>query len=79
MRKEFEMTKEELNELLEACRPTPAMYRSGGTPMFGTPQENPNTAWQRLGEKYGFDYMTVQPASGKGQRFFTAIPIKETA
>jgi hypothetical protein len=25
MRKEFEMTEEELGELLEACRPTPAM------------------------------------------------------
>jgi hypothetical protein len=52
MRKEFEMTGEELNELLEACRLIPAMYLSGGTPMFGTPQENANRAWQRLGEKH---------------------------
>jgi hypothetical protein len=42
MRKEFEMTEEELNGLLEACRPTPAMYLSGGTPMGGTPD------WRRL-------------------------------
>jgi aromatic ring-opening dioxygenase catalytic subunit (LigB family) len=31
------------------------MFLSGGTPMFGTPQENANRAWQRLGEKVGFD------------------------
>jgi hypothetical protein len=41
--------------------------------MFGTPQENANKAWQRLGEKMGFDYMTVQPIPGKGQRHFTAV------
>ena len=44
MRKDFEMTEEELGELLEACRPTSVMYLSGGTPVFGTPQENANRA-----------------------------------
>jgi hypothetical protein len=79
MRKEFEITEEELAELLEACRPTPAMYLSGGTPMFETPQENANRAWRRLGEKKGFDSMTVEPVSGKGQRFFTAVPVERAA
>jgi hypothetical protein len=40
----------------------------------GTPrsqQENANEAWRRLGEKLGFDYMTVRP-NGKGDRFFSA-------
>ena len=36
-------------------------------------QERANNAWEALGKKMGFDYMTVQP-SGKGDRFFTAIP-----
>jgi hypothetical protein len=79
MRKEFEMTELELKDLLVACRSTPAMFLDGGTPMFGTPQENANRAWQRPGEKKGFDYMTVQPVSGKGQRFFTAVPIEKAA
>jgi predicted TIM-barrel fold metal-dependent hydrolase len=79
MKKEFEMSKEELKELLEACRPVPAMFLSGGILMFGTPQENAKRAWQRLGEKKGFDYMSVQPVSGKGQRFFTAVPIEKAA
>lgn len=79
MRKEFEMTEEDLKELLEACRPAPAMFLGGGTPMFGTPQENANRAWQHLGEKMGFDYMTVQPISGKGQRHFTALAVEKAA
>lgn len=28
---------------------------------------------ERLGEKMGFDHMTVQPTN-KGNRFFTAVP-----
>ncbi len=72
MRNEYEMTEQDLAELLEACRPTPAMFLSGGVPMAGTPQENANRAWQRLGEKMGFDYMTVRP--GLSQRHFTAEP-----
>ena len=79
MRKEFEMTEQELGELLEACKPTPAMFLSGGMPMGGTPQENANRAWQHLGEKLGFDFMTVEPVSGKGQRHFTAVAIDQVA
>lgn len=72
MRKEYEMTEEQLAALMDACKPTPAMFLSGGQPMCGTPQENANRAWQSLGADMGFDHMTVEPVSGKGQRFFTA-------
>ena len=72
MRKEFEMTEEQLGRLLNASKPTPAMFLSGGIPMAGTPQENANAAWDRLGMKMGFEYLTVRPVPGKGQRFFTA-------
>jgi len=71
MRKEYEITQEELDELLEASEPTPVMYASGGRPMFSSPQENANRAWARLGEKLKFDYMTAKPTD-KGNRFFTA-------
>jgi len=70
-RKEYELTAEQFDKLMEACRPTPAMFLSGGQPMFGTPQENANRAWCALGEELGFDGMSVTP-SGKGQRFFFA-------
>lgn len=75
MRKEYEMSEDDLKELLAACRPTPAMFLSGGMPMTSTPQENANRAWQKLGDKMGFDHMSVSPADPeKGQRFFLANP-----
>jgi len=73
-RTEYEMSEDELKAILDSCKPVPAMMLSGGRPMFDSPQENANRAWARLGEKMGFDSMSVRPISGKGQRFFTAIP-----
>lgn len=69
MKIEFEMTQEDLDELLEACRPVPAIMLQCGTPP--SQQENANNAWRKLGEKMGFDYMSVEPTS-KGDRFFLA-------
>jgi hypothetical protein len=71
-RSEYEMSESDLKELLEACRSTPVMMIGGYAPPL--PQENANRAWERLGQKLGFDFNTVRPIDGKGQRFFTAIP-----
>ena len=71
-RTNYEMTEDDLAAILRACKPTPVMMIGGTTSR--SPQENANAAWSRLGEKMGFDYTTVQPAQGKGDRFFTAIP-----
>ena len=76
MRKEFEMTEQNLAGILEACKPVPMIMLQCGMP--SSPQENANRAWKQLGEKYGFDYMTVEP-SGKGQRFFSAVTTKQAA
>jgi hypothetical protein len=73
-RTNYEMTQAQLDAILGACKPTPVMFLSGGTPMGGSPQENANAAWECLGKEMGFDHMTVQPTSGKGNRFFTAVP-----
>jgi len=72
---DFEMSKEQLAEIMNACKPTPVMYLSGGMPMFNSPQENANHAWEKLGEKLGFKHMTVRP-NGKGDRFFSAEPVE---
>ena len=66
---EFEMTQEDLDAILEACKPVPYMIVGGHPPR--SQQENANAAWARLGGKMGFHPMTVRPSS-KGQRFFTA-------
>lgn len=75
MLKEFEMTEADLKEIMDACKPTPVMFLSGGMSMFDSPQENANKAWQKLGEKIGFKHMTVRPVRGKHPRFFTAEPM----
>ncbi len=72
MRKEFELSDDQLAKLMDACKPTPVMFLSGGMPMHNSPQENANAAWSRLGEEMGFDSMTVRPVAGKGTKFFTA-------
>jgi len=71
-RTNYEMTEEDLKELLDACKSVPVMMIGSYTP--SSPQENANRAWQILGQKMGFDHMTVQPIQGKGQRFFSAVP-----
>ena len=68
----YEMSEDELGELLESCKPTSCIMVGAYAPT--SPQERANRAWQRLGEKYGFDYMTVRPIQGKGTRFFSAVP-----
>ena len=70
-RTEYEMTKEDLQGLLQPRLPEMLI---GGHSTSSMQQDSANSAWERLGKKMGFDYMTVQPARGKGQRFFTAVP-----
>lgn len=72
-RREYEMTEADLAALLEACKPVPLIAIHTGMP--ASPQLNANRAWQQLGWKMGFNYLTVKPIAGKGQRFFTAEPL----
>jgi len=67
--KEYEMTEEDLNAILDACKPVPYMVFGGRAPR--SPQENTNDAWKVLGKRMGFDHMTVKP-TGRGNRFFYA-------
>ena len=71
-RTNYEMTEEDLKTLLDSCKPTPVMMMGGYS--ASSPQENANRAWESLGERMGFDHMTVRPIPGKEQRFFSAVP-----
>ena len=66
---EFEMTQEQLDTILEACKPVTCMKI--GNYMPSSPQENANRAWEELGKEMGFISTTVEPSS-KGNRFFSA-------
>lgn len=66
----FEMTEADLATLMDACKPVKLIATHCGP--IQSPQEKANAAWKALGDKMGFDHMTVQPIGGKGERFFTA-------
>ena len=69
-RVEFEMAEEDLAGIVKACQPVPYIIVGGHAPR--SQQENANAAWEYLGNKLGFDFMTVEPVPDKGVRFFTA-------
>jgi hypothetical protein len=66
------MTQADLDKILDACRSVPYIIVGGVGPR--SPQERANDAWAELGSRMGFDHMTVQPISGKGNLFFSAVP-----
>ena len=70
MRKEFEMTDEQLDKITKASQPVPYLVMKGKPPR--SQQANANDAWKELGEELGFEYMTVKPVAGKDVKFFTA-------
>lgn len=74
-RTDYEMSEEQLEEIMAACKPVPMILVGGlGGPMPSSPQENANRAWAKLGKDMGFDHMTVRPITGKDTQFFTAVP-----
>lgn len=70
-RKNYLMTQEQLDTLLDACKPVLMIALQCGTPR--SPQANANAAWKVLGDEKGFDHMTVEP-NGSDPKEFTAIP-----
>lgn len=69
-RQKFEMTQEDLDKLISAGKQIPLIMLHLGMPR--SPQERANDAWRELGERMGFEYMTVLPIDGESPRFFTA-------
>ena len=73
MRKTFKMTQEQLNKLLDACKPVPLIAMQCGTTR--SQQERANDAWKELGNEMGFDPITAEPICGcSDQTQFTAVP-----
>jgi hypothetical protein len=74
MRKLFEMTDEQFEEIKKACQPVTYLVVGGMPP--SSPQENANNAWAALGRELGFKHMTVKP-EGSDQKRFTAEVVGE--
>lgn len=67
MRKDFEITDEQLNELIKNSSAFTRFERPAMSP-----KEYANYAWGILGLELGFNPKTVRPISGKSYRFFNA-------
>lgn len=70
---EYQMSESDFDGLIEAitkARLSPLIAINCGMPE--SPQEAANRAWCALGDRLGFDGMSVEP-SPKGNRFFTAV------
>jgi hypothetical protein len=70
--KKFKMTNVQFDKLMDASKPQPVMFLSGGEPMFKSAQENANYAWELLGKELGFDPTTVAPDDSQNPKCFTA-------
>lgn len=72
-RQEYLLTQEEVNELLEACKPVPMIALQCGNPVSA--QERANAAWEALGKKRGFVGSSAEPVQGKSMLYVSAIPV----
>ncbi len=72
MKQRFDMTSEQLEKILKACKPVPLIMLQCGMPP--SPQQSANAAWLALGNEMGFDHMTVEPIPGQPQTVFMAEP-----
>ena len=79
MRKEFEMTQEEMNKILDINKEggDPVMFISGGIPIGKSLQDKVDDYWDTLGIKYGFNPRTVRGPGSKGKLSFTAELLKQ--
>ena len=72
--KEFTMTQEQFDIIIDACKLVPMIMLQCGEPR--NQQENANSAWQSLGKELGFKWDTVHP-NRLDQKKFTAEIIEE--
>ncbi len=71
MRKDYEMTQAQFDELMKACEPVPMIMLQCGNPP--STQERANAVWEKMGEEMGFDPRTVRAAArGRGDKIFSA-------
>ena len=71
--KQYELSQEQLNRILEASKPVPYIIFGGYVPE--SPQEKANRVWRALGKEMGFDWKTVRPISKETENIFQAEPL----
>lgn len=76
MKKEFVLTKNQLDRIIKASKPVPYMVFGGVEP--SSPQENANAAWEAVAKELGVEMMSIEPVRGKGNEYILATPLNPT-
>jgi hypothetical protein len=77
MKQEFQMTAEEFEQIKAiAQRPAIPVMKIGNVFTGNEKQEDANAFWKGLAYKYGFEWDSVEPVSGKDHIYFVATPKK---
>lgn len=73
MKQEFEMTQEEMDDIIAINKNQSPVMKFGDHWSGMDLQSKINHYWETLGNKYGFKHLTVE-GSAKGKLFFIAEP-----
>ncbi len=71
--KRYTMTQEELESLYAAAR-TPGVFTGGVLAGHDPARSASEKVWQKIGERLGFQWRTVEPVAGAGNETFEAEP-----
>ncbi len=75
MKKEFQLTDEQLKNIIESGKPVMYLVANGSEPV--SPQESANRAWQSLANEMGFVWDSVEGVKGKSNNYFLATPVEK--
>jgi hypothetical protein len=73
MKQEFEMLQSEMDDIIAINKNMPPVMKFGDYWSGMDLAERINEYWKVLGDKYGFEYLSVE-GSAKGHLFFLATP-----
>lgn len=75
MKREYELTHDEFIRIINISkREAMPVMKIGNVWTGNEKQEDANTVWKELGNKYGFVWDSAEPVPGKSQSIFKATP-----
>lgn len=77
MKKEYQLTTEEFEEIKSIAQDTTPVMKFGDYWSGMDKQERANAFWKLLGDKHGFIWDSAEPVAGKNHTYFKATPKPE--
>ncbi len=75
MKKRFRLSDDQFNRVMEASKPTIAIWGSGGAPLGPSPQENANAAWRKVAAELGCEWDSFEDAGTGDTHDVLAMPL----